>query len=85
METANNYRDLNLEEIRNKFSMISVHAPSLGENLIPIAKLLNPSECPAKKEDTICDNCEYFIGYYTPEGTVFAYATYEGFCKYGKE
>lgn len=65
-------------DAREKFTVTKVHAPTLKDNLVPDFKLLN-MECPFDK-DGHCSNCEHMTGVYTPEGSVFANYSYEGYC-----
>jgi hypothetical protein len=60
-----------------------VHAPTLDDNLQPDIKLLN-MVCPFG-QDGHCARCSDFAGLYTPDGTVFAHCSYEGYCGHGVE
>lgn len=70
-------------EAREKFKVVRVHAPNLNHRMQPAVELFNMS-CPFSK-DGKCWTCDDFAGLYTPEGTVFAYNNYEGYCGHGVE
>ena len=71
-----------IREAREKYTLIRVHAPSLDHNLQPEVELLN-TDCPFGKDGKCCA-CSDFAGLYTPDGSVFAHCSYEGYCSHEK-
>ena len=71
-----------IDEAREKYHIIKVHAPQLDDNMRPKFKLLNPNidnECPHDKSGH-CSQCHNFMGIHSEEGSIFAHGSYEGFC-----
>ena len=65
-------------EAREHYKSVTVHCPHLDKNLRPMPELLNEKcEC---GNDGICGACDKFIGYWSEDGTTFAFGSYEGFC-----
>lgn len=67
-----------IKEARAKFTIIQIHAPTLDDNMRPSFELLN-TECHIGN-DGRCGSCEHFEGAWVPEGSVFSFASYEGYC-----
>jgi len=65
-------------EAREKYTSITVHCPHMDKNLQPFPELLN-STCPMGK-DGRCGDCEKFIGFWSEDGSIFSYMSFEGFC-----
>lgn len=68
-----------IQEARAQYTVVQVHAPTLDDNLRPDIQLLN-MVCPFGR-DGHCAKCDSFAGLYSPDGTVFAHCSYEGYCK----
>jgi hypothetical protein len=68
-----------IQDARSNYTVVKVHAPHLDDDLRPDIHLLN-MPCPFGR-DGHCAKCESFAGLYSPEGTVFAHGSYEGYCK----
>lgn len=73
-----NVEKMTLEEAKEKFTSIQVHAPHLGDNMCPFFELINMS-CP-KENDGKCSNCESFRGIINDDGMIGADMSFEGFC-----
>jgi hypothetical protein len=69
--------------MREKFKAVRVHAPHLNSDMEPAFELFNMG-CPFEKVGK-CWTCPDFAGIWTPEGTVFSYDNYEGYCAHGLE
>lgn len=75
LDVANNTAEKLLED---KCHIITVHAPTLDDNLHPAFELLN-MECPNKK-DGKCHNCDNFVTIKSEDGTIFAFQSFRGYC-----
>ena len=83
---CDNNNEETLKEVinmRERFEVVRVHAPHLNSDMQPALELFNMS-CPFEK-DGKCWTCPDFKGIWSPEGTVFAYNNYEGYCAHGLE
>lgn len=68
-----------LDNARATHHIISVEFPTMVK-MRPVPRLQLGKPCPHGK-DGECDTCDNFLGTYHPDGTTFAFAVYEGFCK----
>jgi hypothetical protein len=67
--------------LKSKFRAITVHAPTLNEDLEPDIFLLNevcPNEIVTKNH---CGKCEHLVCVNIPDGNIQSYASYKGFCE----
>ncbi|MCK5016560.1 MAG: hypothetical protein KAS32_05740 [Candidatus Peribacteraceae bacterium] len=69
---------MKLEEVRETFDNIKVHAPELDENMQPAFVLLN-STC-GYDNDGKCHACNKFVGAHSDDGTFNSSGAYEAFC-----
>jgi hypothetical protein len=68
-----------LEDAEKHCHKITVHCPSLDENMCPAPKLFN-QKCP-NNLDGNCHKCDHFVGFVPSEdGTVFSYMSFDGYC-----
>jgi hypothetical protein len=73
-----NVGKMTLEEAKEKFTLIQVHAPHLGDDMCPFFELIN-MPCP-KGNNGKCSNCKSFRGIITDNVMVWADMSFEGFC-----
>lgn len=58
---------------------VKIHAPHLDDNLQPKFELQIGEICP-KGQNGKCSSCKSFLGFQNPDGYVFSYMTFEGYC-----
>jgi hypothetical protein len=73
--------DITLDEARERFAVVRVHAPTLVEKAMrPAFQLIN-MQCPVGR-DGQCHDCDQFKGVdlSETEGLITSYHSYDGFC-----
>ena len=69
-----------LAKVKLECNIVRVHFPTLEDvQKGPILQTSVDNKCPRNLEG-ICRECESFRGCIIPDGRIFAYMVYEGFC-----
>ena len=75
------------EYAEQTWNKIEVICPDLDtKTMSPIFQLRDSSKCPMKLDGKCGDECTYFMGTSSDDGTYFAHGVYDGYCNSkGKE
>jgi hypothetical protein len=71
--------DPTINQMREMYRSISMHAPTLDENMNPKFELLNMT-CPLGRRQYSCMTCDQFKGVFIDNDNINSYSKYEGFC-----
>ena len=71
-----------IKQAREQYRIIQVCCPELDENMNPKVELCYDQTCPKQSNEEFgkCHTCQSFKGLFTPNGTISAYMTFEGYC-----